>query len=83
MCHEAGIPHIEQDLTEADVREADEVFLSSSLRDVAPVTRIDGQPVGGGKAGQTTLRVMELYQDFCRRRLAEVYRPELERLLAG
>ncbi len=95
LCAEAGIPHLEQDLTEADVRGADELFLSSSVRDIMPVTTIDGEPVGTGPArgpaggptrgevGPMCTRLMALYQEFCQRRLRELYRPELERLLNG
>ncbi len=81
MCAEAQIRCLEQDLTEADVRGADEVFLSSSLRDITPVTLIDGEPVRDGSVGPMCTRVSELYAQFCERRLREVYRPQLERLL--
>ncbi len=81
MCAEAAIPCLEQDLTEADVRGADEVFLSSSLRNITPVTSIDGEPVHGGDVGPMYTRVAELFEQFCQRRLQEIYRPELERLL--
>jgi branched-chain amino acid aminotransferase len=81
MCAESSIPCQEQDLTEADVRDADEVFLSSSLRDITPVTLIDEQPVGDGRVGPMCQQLASLFQDFCRRRLEDVYRPELERLL--
>ncbi len=38
-----------------------EVFLTSSLRAIAPVVRIDGRSVGNGKPGSLTRRVMEAY----------------------
>jgi len=83
MCAEAGIPCQELDLTEDDVRGADEVFLSSSLRDITPVTSVDGRPVHGGDVGPMCTRLADLFEQFCRRRLREVYRPELERLLSS
>ncbi len=45
------------------LREADEVFLTSTVRGVAPVTRIDGAPVGDGKPGPVTRRVAALYEE--------------------
>jgi D-alanine transaminase len=35
----------------AELRAADEVWISAATRDVVPITRIDGQPVGTGKPG--------------------------------
>jgi 4-amino-4-deoxychorismate lyase len=35
----------------ADLLAADEVFLSSSLREVAPVVQVDGRPIGDGRPG--------------------------------
>jgi 4-amino-4-deoxychorismate lyase len=51
------------------VAAADEVFLTSSVREVAPVVAIDGEPVGGGSPGpaaaalQRALRVAAGYPD--------------------
>jgi len=38
-----------------------EVFLTSSLRAIAPAVRIDGRSVGDGKPGSLTRRAMEAY----------------------
>ncbi|MGB8293914.1 MAG: hypothetical protein WCG85_00655 [Polyangia bacterium] len=43
---------------------ADEVFLTSSVRGVLPVTRIDGQALGDGKPGPVTRRLMVLYRQL-------------------
>lgn len=45
----------------AMVRGADEVFLSSTAGGIMPVTRIDGEAVGGGQPGPVTLRLRQLY----------------------
>ena len=52
-----------------DLRRADEVFLSSTLRDIGPVTHVDGKPVGNGEAGQRTARLMGAFQEFVQTRL--------------
>lgn len=53
---------VEGDLTPAEVREADEVFISSSVREVMPVTRIDGVLVRHGAPGELTRRLHAAYR---------------------
>lgn len=57
VCHEAKI-------WPDELRAADEVFLTSSVRGVMPVTRLDGQPVGDGGVGPVTRRVLVRYQEY-------------------
>lgn len=49
---------------EAEVRNAAEVWLSSSTKEVLAVTTIDGKPVGSGKPGPVFRHMHALYQDF-------------------
>jgi branched-chain amino acid aminotransferase len=58
----AGLDAAEGDLPVEALREADEVFLTSTVRGVAPVTSIDGRPVKDGKPGPVTRRVAALYE---------------------
>ena len=53
----------EGEYAEAALREADEVFLTSTVRGVAPVTSVDGRPVGDGRPGPVTRRVAALYEE--------------------
>ncbi len=48
LCEECGIAYHLRPIPESDVLSADEVLLSSATKEVLPVTRIDGQPVGHG-----------------------------------
>jgi branched-chain amino acid aminotransferase len=41
---------------------ADEVFLTSSLREIAPVTRVGDRPVGSGTPGPITRQVCAAYR---------------------
>lgn len=66
----ADLPVEEGDLRPDDVRGADELFITSSIRGVMPVTVADGRPVGEGVPGALTRRLMELYARF----LADVAR---------
>jgi len=51
-------------VTEAELRGADEVWLSSSTKEVLAVTTIDGKPVGEGKPGPLFRKMHALYQDY-------------------
>ena len=44
-----------------DLRAADEVFITSSVRGVLPVTKLDGNPVGTGVPGPVSRRIMDSY----------------------
>ncbi len=60
------VPHREAVITEAELRAADEIWLTSSTREILPVTRLDGQAVGGGKPGPVWACLIGLYQDYKR-----------------
>lgn len=61
-----GIPCSVREVTDREVREADEVWVTSSTKEVLAVTQLDGKPVGSGKPGAVFKRVHALYQDFKR-----------------
>jgi len=50
-------------ISEAELRSADEIWLSSSSKEVLAVTKLDGKPVGTGKPGPLFRRIHALYQD--------------------
>ena len=50
-------------LTEDELRQADEIFLSSTAGGVMPVTRLDGALVGDGSPGPLTQRLRQMYWD--------------------
>jgi D-alanine transaminase len=50
-------------VAEAEVRSADEIWLSSSTKEVLAVTTLDGKPVGNAKPGPAFRRMHALYQD--------------------
>jgi branched-chain amino acid aminotransferase len=57
----AGIPVEERRMVLEDLYRADEVFLTSSVRGIMPVTRLDGARVGDGTAGPITRRLHQAY----------------------
>jgi D-alanine transaminase len=62
------IPHEVRPVKEAELRSAEEIWVTSSSREVLPITTLDGKPVGlgerAGKPGPVGLKVHALYQQF-------------------
>lgn len=59
-----GIPARIDPVTEAGLRAADEVWMTSSTREIMPVVSLDGAPVGTGLPGPMARRMDALYQRF-------------------
>jgi D-alanine transaminase len=59
-----AIPFREADIHEDELFDADEVWLTSSTREISPVISIDDKPVGSGTPGQLWQRMSQLYQDY-------------------
>jgi D-alanine transaminase len=53
-----------REIHESVVRSADELWVTSSTKEVLAVTSLDGRPVGTGKPGPVFRRMWQLYQDF-------------------
>ena len=64
LAREAGLAAGEGDLYPDDLRGADEVFITSSIRGVMPVSRVDDTTIAGGAPGPITRRLMEAYDRF-------------------
>ena len=54
-------------ISEAEVRAADELWVTSSSKEVLPVVQLDGKAVGDGKPGPVFRRMFQHYQDFKRK----------------
>jgi branched-chain amino acid aminotransferase len=54
----------EEPVAVKDLLVADEAFLTSTLKEIVPVTTIDGRPVGAGKPGPVTLRLLGAFRDY-------------------
>lgn len=49
---------------EARIRAADELWTTSSAREILPITTLDGQPVGDSKPGPMFRRMYGIYQEY-------------------
>ncbi len=62
-----GQPHAVRPITEAELRSADEVWLTSSTKEITAVVTLDGQAVGSGRPGPVFKRLYGAYQTFKQR----------------
>jgi len=59
-----GLPLEFKDIPEAEVRAADEVWVTSSSKEVLAIVELDGKRVGDGRPGPVFHRMYQLYQEF-------------------
>ena len=71
VARHVGLTVRESILGDDDVRGADEMFITSTTREILPVTRLDNRPVGSGAPGPVT------------RVLAEAFRRQVDELAAN
>jgi D-alanine transaminase len=60
----SDMPCAERQITRDELETADEIWICSSSREVQPVTRLDGKPVGDGEPGTLFRRIDTLFQDY-------------------
>jgi D-alanine transaminase len=58
---DGSIPVEERVVTMRELEQADEVWLTSSSKEIAPVLQVDGKPVGDGEVGDVWLAAQTLY----------------------
>jgi len=58
------IPLEFRDVAEAEVRGADEVWVTSSSKEILAVVTLDGKPVGEGRPGPLFRKAWQAYQEF-------------------
>ncbi len=63
LAGQAGFRAVRERLSPDDLRAADEIWLTSTRRILAPVTRVDGHPVGSGRPGPGYGRVRQAFQE--------------------
>ena len=65
----SGVHYEEVPLTRHDLYNADEVFLTSTLKEVLAVTRVDGRVIGSGRPGPVTRQLLHAFRGVVRREL--------------
>ena len=59
-----GAAHAVRPVSEAELRSADELWMTSSTKEVLAIVTLDGRPVGLGQPGPVTRRMHDWYQTF-------------------
>ena len=62
LAREAGMAIREATVSPEALRQADEIFITSSTREVMPACLLDGRPIGSGRPGPVTLRLLETFR---------------------
>lgn len=69
LAPQQGLEISEREIKLTELREAEEAFLTNSLREVVPLTRVDGHPIGEGKPGKITKTLAEAYSRLVKREI--------------
>jgi D-alanine transaminase len=64
LAHANKLPIEFRDVSEAEVRAADEIWVTSSSKEVLAIVELDGKRVGDGRPGPLFRRMHQLYQEF-------------------
>ena len=62
LARDAGISVQEAQLWPEDLEGADEVFITSTVREIVPVTRLGERAVGAGRPGPVTRRLHDAFR---------------------
>ncbi len=81
---ELHVEVVERPIDRSELYLAEELFFAGTTLEVAPITKVDGRPVGGGAMGFITDHLRELYHQATHGRIADyhawlhaVYQPAL------
>lgn len=64
QAQEHGLVIKEAIIAQVELEAADEIWLTSSTKEVLPVTRLNNQTIGSGKPGQVWHKIYDLYQAY-------------------
>lgn len=64
LAKEAGMTVREEQLTQNDLYNADECFLTGTAAEIIPVVNLDGRKIASGKPGKVTLSLLKKYQEL-------------------
>jgi len=62
-----GIPVSETNMGLFDIYTADEVFVTGTAAEIAPMTKVDGRIIGDGKPGQITRKLMAGFKELTKK----------------
>lgn len=66
LCAKLGIEVIETEVRVEEIAKVDEIFVTSTTWEVVPVVMVNGQPVGAGVPGESTMKLQQAFGDYVR-----------------
>lgn len=64
LAEQLHIPNQIRDISMNELRRADEIWITSSTRELFPVTKLDGEKIGKGRPGPVWKAVHDAYQQY-------------------
>ncbi|GMQ88726.1 MAG: D-amino acid aminotransferase [Gammaproteobacteria bacterium] len=64
LAEQHALPYRVTDISENTLRQADEIWVTSSTKEVVPVTRLDGKAVGEGLPGPVWQSMIKLFRHY-------------------
>jgi branched-chain amino acid aminotransferase len=64
LAADTGVRLLETDIRQAELLTAEEAFLSNSMIEIMPLTRIGGRVIGAGDSGSVTCKMMSAYRSL-------------------
>jgi branched-chain amino acid aminotransferase len=74
LAAQLGIKISEPNLTRYDIYTADECFLTGTAAEIIPVVKLDNRPIGDGKPGPQTAKLIEKFHETTKIGGAPIYR---------
>jgi len=74
LAEKMGIKVEEKLFTRYEVFTADECFLSGTAAEAIPVVKVDGRPIGDGKPGPITKKIIEAFRELIKTEGVEIYK---------
>jgi branched-subunit amino acid aminotransferase/4-amino-4-deoxychorismate lyase len=71
LARRAGLEVVEGVFDLEEIRKSNELFLTSSTREVVPIVRVSGNVIGTGRPGRVTLQLLNAYRHEVKRLLQE------------
>ena len=64
LAEKHGMPYQVREIAESELRTADELWMTSSTKEILPIVMLDGKPVGEGLPGPAARRMYAWYSAF-------------------
>jgi branched-chain amino acid aminotransferase len=64
LCSQLGIKVVDRFFTVAELKAADEAFSTGSVKEVMPISSVDGAKIADGKPGPVTLKLASAYKEY-------------------